>query len=314
MQAPQLIFGNVGLDRQINKSLKLSVTYNQLRAVHFQRTRDINARLPGTNLFPYGDSTVRMMQETSGLASQQQLVFNPTLNYKKFSLFGSYVLSSTKADFDGLPADPYNLHAEWAHAFDIRHRLTVGPNFPLPLKMMVNTLFIYNSGPVYNITTGLLDPSGDGAAVQRPALLNLSGASCAGATLKYVPEFGCFDLSPAPGTAVIPRNLGRGPGSANMTVRVARTWDFARKESPAGANGIAAAPGPSPAPGAAIPMKYHLTFSMYAINPLNHPNFATPNGNLTSPYFGKPLSLQGTFTPGNATYNRKVTMQLQLTF
>lgn len=61
-------------------------------------------------------------------------------------------------------------------------------------------------------------------------------------------------------------------------------------------------------------MKYHLTLGLFAINPLNHPNFAPPNGNLTSPFFGKPLSLQGTFSPGNAIYNRKVTMQLQLTF
>ena len=186
--------------------------------------------------------------------------------------------------------------------------------------MMVNTLFIYTSGPVYNITTGLPDPSGDGAAVQRPALANLSPAACAGATLKYVPQFGCFDLLPAPGTPMIPKNFGRGPSNSNMTLRVSRTWDFVKKESPGDARGIAAGPGATPnAPGPAIPMKYHLTFGVYAINPLNHPNFAAPNGNLTSPFFGKPLSLQGmfangTFNPGNGTYNRKITMQVQLTF
>jgi len=94
-----------------------------------------------------------------------------------------------------------------------------------------------------------------------------------------------------------------------MTLRVSRTWDFIKKESVAGA--ARPANGPSSAP---TPMRYHLTFSVYAINPLNHPNFAPPNGNLTSPFFGKPLSLQGTFIPGNATYNRKITMQVQLTF
>src|SRR5262249_33494923 len=97
----------------------------------------------------------------------------------------------------------------------------------------------------------------------------------------------------------------------NMTVRISRTWDFVKKESPGGGNGVAAA---APASGSAAPMKYHLTLSLYAINPLNHPNFAAPNGNLTSPFFGRPLSLQGAFTPGNATYNRKVTLQAQLTF
>lgn len=309
-QAPQLIFGNMGVDRQINKYVRFSVTYNKLRAVHFLRTRDINARLPGANVFPFGDSTVRMMTESSGLASQQQFVINPTVTYKKLSFFGSYILTSTKADFEGLPADHYNLRAEWARAFgDIRHRVTLGPTFPLPLKLMVNTLFIYNSGPVYNITTGLPDPSGDGAAVQRPALANLPPAACVGATVRYVPQFGCFDLLPGAGTPSIPKNFGRGPSSSNMTLRVSRTWDFIKKESVAGA--ARPANGPSSAP---TPMRYHLTFSVYAINPLNHPNFAPPNGNLTSPFFGKPLSLQGTFIPGNATYNRKVTMQVQLTF
>jgi hypothetical protein len=310
MQAPQLIFGSVGMDRQINKYLRFSVTYNKLRAVHFQRTRDINARLPGTDLFPYGDSTVRMLQETSGLANQQQLVINPTLNYKKISLFGSYVWSATRADFDSLPADHYNLRAEWARAFDIPQRLNIGPTFPLPfkpLKVIANVLYLYSSGPVYNITTGLPDPSGDGSAVQRPALLNVSSATCTGATFKYVPQFGCFDLSPAPGTPTISRNFGRGPSSSNMTVRLSRTWDFGKKEAPA-------AHTPAPAAGPANPMKYHVTLSMYAINPLNHPNFGPPNGNLTSPFFGKPLSLQGSFSPGNAIYNRKVTMQLQLSF
>ena len=44
MQAPQLILGNVGLDRQINKYLRFSLNYNELRATHFIRSRDVNAR------------------------------------------------------------------------------------------------------------------------------------------------------------------------------------------------------------------------------------------------------------------------------
>jgi len=170
---------------------------------------------------------------------------------------------------------------------------------------MANAIFIYNSGAVYNITTGLLDPSGDGAAVQRPALVSLPAATCSSGSLRYVAQFGCFDLSPGPGTATIPRNYGRGPSNTNMSLRLSRTWDFVKTETPAGA---------APAAGSAAPTRYHLTLSAYAINPLNHPNFAPPVGNLTSPFFGKPLSLWGTFSNGNTTYNRKVTLQVQLTF
>jgi hypothetical protein len=88
-----------------------------------------------------------------------------------------------------------------------------------------------------------------------------------------------------------------------MSVRLSRTWDFKKRED-----------APAPAPGAAIPTKYHLTLSAFATNPLNHSNFGPPNGNLASPFFGKPLNLIGTFTPGNATYNRKIALQAQLTF
>jgi len=305
MEAPQLMFANVGVDRQINKYVRFSANYNELRAVHFLRGRDVNARLPETGLFPYGDSTVRMLTETTGFARQRQFVINPTINYKRLSIFGNYVLQYTYADFDGLPADHYNLRADYTRAFgDIRHRVNLGPTFPLPLKMLVNTVFIYTSGPVYNITTGLPDPSGDGAAVQRPALVNIPANSCTGSTLRYALPFGCFDLSLAPGTPVIAKNFGRGPSNVNMSVRVSRTWDFIKKEAVATA---------LPA-GAAVPAKYHLTLSAFVTNPLNHANFGPPNGNLASPFFGKPINLAGTFTPGNATYNRKIALQAQLSF
>jgi hypothetical protein len=60
------------------------------------------------------------------------------------------------------------------------------------------------------------------------------------------------------------------------------------------------------------PMKYHLTFSVYGINPLNHPRLCFSNGNLTAQFLGKPLSLQDGFSRGNATYNRKVTLRANI--
>jgi hypothetical protein len=53
-----------------------------------------------------------------------------------------------------------------------------------------------------------------------------------------------------------------------------------------------------------------------AMNVLNHPNLAAPNGDLSSPTFGESLSLQAGFGPegGTSTYNRKISLQLRLTF
>jgi hypothetical protein len=68
--------------------------------------------------------------------------------------------------------------------------------------------------------------------------------------------------------------------------------------------------------GASTPKRYNLTLSMQAQNILNHPSFAAPNGDLSSPFFGQSLSLQGGFGPeaGGSTYLRKISLQLRLTF
>jgi hypothetical protein len=55
--------------------------------------------------------------------------------------------------------------------------------------------------------------------------------------------------------------------------------------------------------------------SVSARNVLNHPNFAAPTGDLSSPYFGQSLSLAG-FGPFGTptTYNRKIDVQLRFMF
>ncbi len=61
--------------------------------------------------------------------------------------------------------------------------------------------------------------------------------------------------------------------------------------------------------------RYNLTLSANVRNVFNHPNYAAPSGDLSSPFFGDYRSLAG-FGPfgGNTTYNRKVDIQLRFTF
>jgi len=62
--------------------------------------------------------------------------------------------------------------------------------------------------------------------------------------------------------------------------------------------------------------RYTLTLSLNALNALNRANYAPPNGDLSSPYFGQYTSLGGGFGPmgGASTYNRKVSIQLRFAF
>jgi hypothetical protein len=229
-------------------------------------------------------------------------------------------------DNEGLPADPYNLRAEWGPSSygDVRHRAVLGTTVPLRWKFSVSPFLVANSGVPYNITTGL-DPGNTGYPAQRPALVSGAGTSgCAANGLVYAAAFGCFDLEPPPGAA-IPHNYGRGPAAVNLALRISRTWAF----GPEGSTGGPANAGEShggmrgegPPPGMfdlKTTRKYALTLSASTMNALNHANFAPPNGDLSSPYFGQYRSLGGLMVMmhggGTSTYNRKIDVQLRFSY
>jgi hypothetical protein len=315
------------------------------RGVHLLRSRNINAPLAGA--YPYGDAAIRLLFEDDGFSRTNMIMISPNINYKKLFLFGFYSMSYGRDDNEGQPANPYNLRAEWGPSTfaDVHHRFVTGTSLPLKWGISVNPFIIVNSGSPYNIVSGV-DSNGDGFTNDRPSLdTGLAASSCRGGNLVYAAGYGCFNLRPAAGAATIGRNTGRGPGQVTLNLRASRTWAFGHKgESgvdnpngmPPGVGGVRGAegmggprggrggpPGGGP-PGGGPPRgmfgpgsgkKYNLMLSISARNALNHPNFASPNGDLSSPFFGQSLSLQG-FGPFGAptTYNRKVDVQLRFMF
>jgi len=339
IRAPRNYQANIGLDRQINKYARISANYIASRGVHLERQRNINAPIDG--VYPYGDTELRTLAEATGFSRTNQLMIGPNINYKSIFLFGFYGLSYGKTDAEGQAANPYNLRSEWGPSSfaDVRHRLVMGTSIPLPLKVSISPFIIVQSGAPYDITTGL-DTNHDGIAAERPVLLTgVSAGNCSGTGLVYKPAFGCFNLNPAAGAATIERNYGRGPGSATLMLRLSRTWAFgSKRETDPNAVGFGGPPpggggprgggprgggppgggpmGPPPGMGFNSGRRYTLTFGVNAMNALNHPNYAAPNGDLSSPFFGTSLSLAGGFGPmgGASTYNRKIDVQLRFGF
>jgi hypothetical protein len=347
--APRLYQASVGVDRQINQWARVSVNYIGGRGTHLQLSRDINAPIDGA--YPYGNPELRMLTEDTGVSRINQITVVPNINYKKLMLFGFYALSYGKSDAEGQPANPYNVRAEYGpSAFsDVRHRFVVGTTVPLLWKFTISPFFLASSGSPYNITTGR-DTIGDGILSQRPALMNLSTSACSGQNLVYEAAFGCFNLDPAPGTPTIGYNYARGPATATLMLRLSRSWSFGGKSEgnanqpqgmmggpggggPPGGGGGGGGRGPGgggggggpmmggggPPPGmfgAASGRRYTLTLGVNAMNALNRANYAPPNGDLSSPYFGQYLSLGGGFGPmgGASTYNRKIAVQLRFSF
>ncbi|HEX8922683.1 MAG TPA: hypothetical protein VF766_14505, partial [Pyrinomonadaceae bacterium] len=214
-----------------------------------------------------------------------------------------------------------------------RHSFFLGGTVGIPkLKLALNPFIIARTGQFFNITTGF-DTNGDRIFRERPAF---ASASTLPQNLRQTP-YGDFDINPAPGAQIIPRNYGEGPGFFSVNLGISRTIGFgelpgakaaAAAAAPqgggaAGGAGAGAAPrggaggaqrgggggggggqrpgggGPGAGPGGAgAEKRYNLTFSVNINNLFNRSNLGLPVGNLNSPLFGQSLQTLGGFGDG----------------
>jgi hypothetical protein len=344
LQIPTVYVAGAQVERQLPHNFTLTIGAYGLRILHVIRARDINAPLPGT-ITPANSNGVRpdptlgniYQFEASGKYRQGQVFvgFNSRLN-PQFSVSGNYVLSKTNNDTDGqggglFPRDSYDLRGEWGRAsFDVRHRFFLFGTYNSKLwKLVFSPFLTASSGPPFNITTGR-DSNLDGLYTERPSFAG-ANANCASLNIRCT-RFGNFNLEPAPGEQIIPRNYGQGPGSFTVNLRITRTFGFVNKAAASGQSGRNTAGGnrrgETGGPrGPMIPggggggggegrgpggggggmqggfggaggsseKKYTLNVSLYVQNLLNNVNLAPPIGSLLSPQFGQSQSLAGSF-------------------
>lgn len=238
LQAPTVYTAGLQMERQLPMRTTMFVGLFSYHIRHVIRARNINAPLPGTftnNLAtavrPLGNVGEIYQIESSGNYDMNQLFvgFNNRLS-RNFSFFSSYVLAKAQNDTDGqggalFPANSYDLSGEYGRAaFDIRHRFTFAGNINLPWgKLSLSPFIIATSGRPFNITTGQ-DTNRDSVFTERPSFAP-QGADCAAPNIRCTP-YGNFNLTPAPGEALVPRNFGKGPSFFTANVRVSRTWSF----------------------------------------------------------------------------------------
>jgi len=360
LQAPTVWVLGTQVERQLPRNMTMFIGFFNLRIVHVIRARDVNAPLPGTitELTPNGfrpDPTRGDINryEASGQFNQRQFFigFNSRLS-RMIQINGNYAWSKTTNDSDGqgsalFPMNSYDLSGEFGRAgFDIRQRFTVFGTVNLPWwKLVLNPFIVANTGPGFNITTGL-DRNLDRQFNERPSFA-AANADCSSPAIRCT-RFGNFNLSPLPGETIVPRNYGQAPGAFVVNFRISRAFAFgvinrgnaaaARPAGQAAAAAPAAGPGgppPSagggartaaggPGPqggggGAASEKRYNLNVSINFQNLLNHVNLGTPVGNLSSPSFGESLGLGGAFggfgAPGSTgAGNRRIYAQVRLNF
>ncbi|HEX8709419.1 MAG TPA: carboxypeptidase regulatory-like domain-containing protein [Pyrinomonadaceae bacterium] len=362
LKAPYSMLGAINVERQLPYGITAFAVLFTYRTRHAFVLRDINAPVPGSitaanpnGVRPLGAAAGEVYQwESSGVFNDIRLQLGARKQLTQgLSLFFNYQTGKAQSNTDCVfgqqggcyPADPYNLAADYGRvAFFPRHNFFIGGSLAIPrLKIGLNPFIVARTGRFFNITTGR-DTNGDKLFRERPAF---ASSSTRPEDLRVTP-FGDFDVNPAPGVAMIPRNYGEGPGFFSVNLGISRTFGFGdlpganrAAAAPQGGGGGGARPGggrPGGAPGGPAPAaaaaggqrpgggpgggpggpekRYNLTFSVNIQNLFNRTNLNTPVGNLSSPLFGQSLSTLGGFGGGGnpAAGNRRVSATVRFNF
>ncbi|HSS18972.1 MAG TPA: carboxypeptidase regulatory-like domain-containing protein [Pyrinomonadaceae bacterium] len=373
LQAPIVYLAGTQMERQLPKRFTMFAGLFLVRIQHVIRARDINAPIPGTGVRPFGNIGEIYQYESSGRFNQRNLFIGFNNRFSRaITFFSSYNLSKTTNDTDGqggslFPANSYDMSGEFGRAaFDVRHRFTFAGTFNLPWwQVSLNPFIIASTGAPFNITTGQ-DLNGDRLFTERPSFAP-AGVNCNNPPANIVcTPYGNFNLRPAVGEELIPRNFGQGPGFLSVNMRISKTWQFGSIHSSAAANpqgqgqaagrpgagggagrgaaggvpripnsgggggargGGGGIPGISPPGGGGSEAKrYTMQFSLNFQNVFNKVNLSPPVGNLSSPFFGQSLALNGGFGGfggfgggggaggGSGAGNRRVTAQVRFNF
>ncbi len=346
LRAPYVLQSAVGIEHQLTKTTKLSLTYLNARGLHQLFTNNINAPLPGTfpanPVCPLGCSAGRIYDyQSEGIFKQNQLMTNINMRVgPSLSIFGFYSLSFANSDTSGagsFPTDPYDPTADYGRAaFDVRNRIFIGGTFVAPFGLRLSPFVFANSGQPYNITIPE-DILGTSIFNARPGL----AVGSAGCPVLSTTLASCFFI-PSPGQAYspIPVNFGQGPANVSVNLRVSKTVGLGpvmegtngrrggggggdRGHDHGGFGGFGGGGGGRGGffgGGGGTDHRYNLTFSVGARNLFNRQNLATPVGVLSQACiagqdcsFGHSISIAG--GPfGSQASNRRIDMQVQFSF
>lgn len=317
LQAPRTMQGAVSVERQINKSTKLSVTYMNSRGDRQLLTNNINTpelgSFPAAPVYPNGIPENIFDYESSGIYRQNQLIVNTNVRAgAKVMLVAYYTLGYANSDTGGansFPSNPYNIMEDYGRAeFDVRHRGILIGSFSLPWGVRFSPFLVASSGSPYNVIMAQ-DFIGSTVLNQRPALATnpLNPAYVVSTPL------GLFDTNVndlGPGESIIPVNDFTGPTQFSLNLHVSKTFGFGKvSEGPSGGGGggggghyhrggpggpFGGGGGGGFFSGSSSDHRYNLTFSVFARNLTNYINLGQPNAILN---FAQPANAQTLTTP-----------------
>jgi hypothetical protein len=300
---------------------------------------------PAAELPPATENNLQY--QSGGVYRQNQIIVSGRASYPRFSFFTFYTYNAAKADTNGVtytPSVAQNPGLDYGRSsFDVHNRFVILGNFSAPWGLSLTPFFAYNSGAPYNITAGS-DLTRNNQFNGRPTFS--ASANCSipvppGTTQVYFSTpYGCLDTDPfGKDERIIPYGIGTGPTNVSLNMRVSKVIgigpkvESSRAARGAGGGGGGGGGGPRGGGGGIGPgglsgsrggpgrldqttlRRYNFTLTAYATNVLNHENLGSPNGTLSSPFFGKSQSLaSGGFFGGSTAGNRSVFLQAVFNF
>ena len=174
IQIPQLVQWSLGVDRQLQKTTTLALSYTQSHGFNQFRSRDVNAPAPPLYASrPNADFGV--VREVESTARQNSRSFTATLRGRvgtRVNGQAQYTWSRILNDSNGInafPANDYDLAGEWARAdADRTHRFAMLARVSVFKAIDCGVSVSANSGGPYTLTLGG-DPYNNGRGRARPA-------------------------------------------------------------------------------------------------------------------------------------------------
>jgi hypothetical protein len=331
-ESPTTEQGSLTLERQVGSGTTVTLNYLHSFGVHQSVTRNANqASADGTPQTSGGGYLYEYFPE--GVFKQNQFIasVNSKLS-KNLNLVGYFTISSAHSNANGRASDAYNLDKDYARAgFVTRDSVFMMANYSGPWGIRFSPFLLAQAGRPYNIT--LPTDTLNNFFNQRPTYATASTP----AVDEVQTPYGMLDKAALPGETVIPANLGTGPAAVAVNLRVSRGFGIGPKLASAVPQGDAGGPpqgGPPPGGGgrggggrggfgggmggmgggaSRSDHKFTLTFSAQALNLFNDIDYGTPNGNISSPNFGRSTTLAGgIFSTGSAA--RRVFVQAVFSF
>ena len=273
---PTIQQASIGYERPLGEFGNIRTDYMMTRGHDTLRSVNVNAPIDGVRPNP-AVGNVTEIQSTGRRESDRITVATMLRSPSVRGLMGHvmYQYANTRNFSDSalaLPADSTNPDADWGpSAADIRHRVFLMFNTPLPRGIRLSLQTQYTSAPPYNIITGD-DDNGDTVFNDRPAAVG--------------------------------RNSARGASQWNVNLRLNRAFNLGGVlgvdgpimlggPAPAGSMQQGAGDGASPVrimTMDANASRYRLDLHVQVFNLFNTANYNTFVGNLLSPYYGQPTS------------------------